>query len=250
MFANLSYLLNCQAKAEEIFGTHSFANFYIGTIQGADGEGAIKREFHVAGARGLIAGSGDLLGKVGGRVDYLRVLDVEIGKEYDFEILMGVRIIVDFVCHRIDQLDYQLGHKVAWCCLTAEYYCSGRDLLTFLDAIIERDDMQHIEKLAFILMHALRLNVKEACGINLHSTDFLNAISQTSFATEFDLTPELSEEASSARVSSAFSLSRLLIHESLMAVLMSSVSLGLASTMKRLGVTPLVLLLNFSGQSS
>jgi hypothetical protein len=52
-------------------GPTSFADLDVGAVQGADGQRAVERELHVAGARGLGAGGGDLLGQVGGRDDDL-----------------------------------------------------------------------------------------------------------------------------------------------------------------------------------
>ena len=76
-----------QAEQEEILWTDGLADFDVGAILGADRDGAVHREFHVAGARGLFAGGGDLFGQVGGRVNTLTDLDVEVGHEHHFENL-------------------------------------------------------------------------------------------------------------------------------------------------------------------
>jgi hypothetical protein len=44
------------------------ADLDVGAVEGADRERAVQRELHVAGAGGLLAGGGDLLGQVGRRV--------------------------------------------------------------------------------------------------------------------------------------------------------------------------------------
>jgi hypothetical protein len=41
------------------------ADLDVGAVERADGERAVERQLHVAGARGLLAGGGDLLGEVG-----------------------------------------------------------------------------------------------------------------------------------------------------------------------------------------
>ena len=43
------------------------------------------RELHVAGARGFLAGGGDLLGEIGGRIDALAARDVVVGQEDDLQ---------------------------------------------------------------------------------------------------------------------------------------------------------------------
>ena len=49
------------AKEEEVFGADLLADLHIGAIEGADREGPIHGELHVAGAGGLLAGGGNLL---------------------------------------------------------------------------------------------------------------------------------------------------------------------------------------------
>jgi hypothetical protein len=50
-----------QAKEKEVFVAHLLANFDIGPVEGADGEGTIHRKFHVAGAGGFFTGGRNLL---------------------------------------------------------------------------------------------------------------------------------------------------------------------------------------------
>ena len=54
------------------------ANLDVGAVERADGERAVQRELHVAGAGRLLAGGRDLLREIGGRVDRMRVLHVEV----------------------------------------------------------------------------------------------------------------------------------------------------------------------------
>ena len=67
------------AEQEEVFGAHLLADLHIRPIKGADCEGAIHREFHVARAGGLHAGGGDLLGEIRRRIHPLAQLHVVIG---------------------------------------------------------------------------------------------------------------------------------------------------------------------------
>ena len=63
--------IGIEPEDEDIILPHLFAYLDIGPVQGADGQGAVQRELHVAGAGGLGAGGGDLLGEIGGRNDQL-----------------------------------------------------------------------------------------------------------------------------------------------------------------------------------
>ena len=50
------------AKEEEVFGANLLADLHIGPIEGADREGPIHGELHVARAGGLLSSGGNLLG--------------------------------------------------------------------------------------------------------------------------------------------------------------------------------------------
>ena len=78
-------LLGGEAEEEEIFRPHFFPDLDVGPVQGADGQGPVQGEFHVPGAGGLLAGRGDLFGKVRRRVDGMGMLDIEVGIENDFQ---------------------------------------------------------------------------------------------------------------------------------------------------------------------
>ena len=49
-------LIGGVAEEHEVLLTHLLTNFDIGPVKGADGEGTVEGEFHVAGARGLKTG--------------------------------------------------------------------------------------------------------------------------------------------------------------------------------------------------
>ena len=66
---NCLHLVGGQTEEEEILMTHLVADFDVRAVQGADGQGPIHGEFHVAGAGGLHPGGGNLLRKVGRRID-------------------------------------------------------------------------------------------------------------------------------------------------------------------------------------
>ena len=54
------------AEDVDVLPSHSLGDFHIGPVQGANGDGAVHHQLHVAGAGSLLAGGGDLLGQVGG----------------------------------------------------------------------------------------------------------------------------------------------------------------------------------------
>jgi hypothetical protein len=56
-------LLGRVTEDEDVLGADLFHDLDVRAIQGADGQRAIERELHVARARGLGAGRGDLLAR-------------------------------------------------------------------------------------------------------------------------------------------------------------------------------------------
>jgi hypothetical protein len=71
--------LGGQTEQEEILVAAFLADFDVGAIQGADGDGTIHHELHVAGARGFLAGGGNLLGQIGAGADDFHRRDPIVG---------------------------------------------------------------------------------------------------------------------------------------------------------------------------
>ena len=55
------HILHSHAEDEEVLLTSLLCHLHVSTVHGADGEGTVQHELHVASARGLCARSGDLL---------------------------------------------------------------------------------------------------------------------------------------------------------------------------------------------
>ena len=98
----------------------SSRDFDVGAVERADGERAVQRELHVAGAGGLGARRGNLLRQVGRGNDVLGGLDVVVRDEHDLQQAVDRRVVVDDVGDVVDQLDDELRHGVAGRRLAAE----------------------------------------------------------------------------------------------------------------------------------
>jgi hypothetical protein len=94
------YLVGGHPEEKEVLGPHPFADFHIGAVERADGQRAVQREFHVAGARGLLAGGRDLFGQVGGRDQPFGQRDVVVRQEHDLQLVARHRIGVNDPPHR------------------------------------------------------------------------------------------------------------------------------------------------------
>jgi hypothetical protein len=92
-----------------------------------------------------------------GRHHQLVNRDVVVGQEDDLDPAGDVWVGVDHGCDRVDQLDDALGLLVAGRCLRGEDDRAGRDgggRIGF-DPVVEGDDMQQLEELAFVPVQPL-----------------------------------------------------------------------------------------------
>src|SRR5271154_5728795 len=80
---HLCNLGGAQSKNKDVFFTHRIANLDIGAVESAEGQGAIEREFHVAGAGGLGSCGGDMLSEVGRRNYDFGGRYLVVGHEYE-----------------------------------------------------------------------------------------------------------------------------------------------------------------------
>ena len=141
----------------------------IGAVERADGQRAVERHFHVAGARGLHAGGRNLFRQVGGRNDRLGQADIVVGQEHHLEQVPHRRVVVDHPRHIIGELDDQLGRMIARRRLAGEYFHPRHEVAHGLgaDFVIEGDGLQNIQQLPLVFVDALDLHVEQGVGIDL-----------------------------------------------------------------------------------
>ena len=71
-------LIGGLAEDIDVFIANLLVDLYIGTVHGAEGQGAVQHELHVAGAGSLLGGKADLLGQVAGRDELFSGGDVVV----------------------------------------------------------------------------------------------------------------------------------------------------------------------------
>ena len=113
MRAALHDLVRPHAEDEDVFVADMIANLDIGAVERADGQRAVERQLHVAGARGLHAGRRDLFGEVAGRHDLFGGADIVVRNEHDLQQTADRTVVVDDPCDVVDELDDQLGLPIA-----------------------------------------------------------------------------------------------------------------------------------------
>src|SRR3569832_2516550 len=138
----LRHLLRGEAEDVDVVLAHLLTNLDIRAIEGADGERADKREFHIAGARGLGTGGGDLLGEIAGRDDHLRERYAVIGQKNHLELIADGGVVVDDIRDVVDELDDALGHRVTGRRLAGEDHRArhARRTAALTDAVVQGDD--------------------------------------------------------------------------------------------------------------
>ena len=93
-------------------------------------------------------------------------MHVEVRQEHDLHAAVDVRVVVDGLADGGDQLDDPLGHEVTRRRLAAEDEGARRDAQrrVLLEPVVQRDDVQHVEVLALVLVDALDLDVEHPVG--------------------------------------------------------------------------------------
>src|SRR4051812_37620834 len=76
-----AHLLGREPEQEKVFGADRIADLYVCAVERADSQGAVHREFHVAGSGCFCAGKRNLLGKIGRRINALPEGYIVIGEE-------------------------------------------------------------------------------------------------------------------------------------------------------------------------
>ena len=99
--------------------------------------------------------------------------------------------MVDHLADRVDQLDHELGHVIAGRRLAAEDEGARDDGVVgvLLDALVEADDVQQVQMLALVLVHALGLDVEQALRVHRDPGVLFQPDGQVAFGRGLDLAP-------------------------------------------------------------
>ena len=141
------HLVRGQSEYEDVVRAHMFSNFNVGAIQGADGEGAVQRQLHVACAARLKASGGNLLREIGRRHHLLRERNVIVRQERHFQPSGHHRVGIHGACHVIHQLDDCLRHGVARRRLAGKHHGARHEirLRRLQNALIAPDHIEQVQ---------------------------------------------------------------------------------------------------------
>jgi len=166
--AAVGNLLGGETEEEEIIFAGSFSHFDGSAIKSANGEGAVHHEFHVAGATGLVASGGNLVGDVAGRNEVFGESDAIIREKENAETAADGGIGIDGVGEVVDELDDEFGKLIGGSGFTGEEEGTRRhfEIGIIAKAIIENDDAKSVEELAFVFVDALDVRIEHGIGID------------------------------------------------------------------------------------
>ncbi len=186
--AQLPHRLGGEAEDEDVVLPHGVADLDVGAVQGADGQRAVEGQLHVAGARGLGAGGGDLRREFGSRNDVAGSGDVIVGYEDHLEALAHCGIVVDDVRHVVDELDDQLGDGIAGRRLAGEDHGARDSGLApaAAQAVVEGDHVKQVEQLALVFVNALDMDVEHGLPIDLDAQVLVDEGGQALFVVLLD----------------------------------------------------------------
>ena len=193
--AQLLHVISAQTEEEKVLFAHRLHDLDVRAIVGADGHRAVHHELHIAGARGLFAGSGNLFGQIGGSADFFHLGNVVVRLEHHLELVADQRVIVDHGSHVVDQLDDLLGADVTGRGLAADQHAAIDPALGIagMDAVVQVNHVQHIEQLALVLVDALDLDIEHRGRIEHHAGVMLNHIGQALLVGQANSPPALLE---------------------------------------------------------
>ena len=112
--------------------------------------------------------------------DALREGDAVVGHEDDLDELAGDGVVVDDGGDGVDELDDELGHRVAGGGLRAEDESARGHVgaVAREDAVVEDDDVEGEQELALVFVEALDLDVEERVGVDIDAEALADVVGE------------------------------------------------------------------------
>ena len=176
------HLVDGHAEEEEVLSADALTDFDVGTVEGADGHGAVESELHVAGTGGFLAGLGDLLVEVGCRDEVLCETHVVVPREVDVQLALDIRVVVDDAGDVVDQLDGLLGEVVARSGLGAEHDGARHDIVggdpAGLDVGVACDHGEDLQCLTLVFVQTLDHGVDHGVRVDVEAVFALGVVGE------------------------------------------------------------------------
>ena len=168
---------------------HGLENLNVRTIQGPQGQRTVHHELHVRGTGSFLTSHRDLLGDIRSRNDVLGGRDIVVVNENNLDAAIDIRIIVDQVGNGVNQLDDSLRANVAGGSLRAEDEDSLGNVQSriVLDAEVQIQDVERVEKLTLVLVQTLDLDVVNCIRVDLDALAVLDPCGKVNLIRMLDL---------------------------------------------------------------
>ena len=157
-----------EAEDEDVVVADQIVHLDIGAVERADGQRAVERHLHVAGAGGFHPGGRDLLRQVGGGHDDLSQRNVVVRQEHDLQQAAHGRVRIDDLRDVDGELDDQLGLGIARGRLAGEDLDPGREIdgRVRANGVIARDRFEKVEQLTLVFVDPLDLHVEHRLRVD------------------------------------------------------------------------------------
>ena len=122
----------------------------------------------------------------------MTILNIEVGQENYLESIGDNRVSIDHLGDGVDKLDDQLGHMIPGRGLAAKNDRTGCFVSVPRAAperVIQRDEIQHVQMLAFVLVQSLYLDVEERRWIYNNARSFLITLARSRLLSNFTALP-------------------------------------------------------------
>ena len=142
-------------------------DLHVGSVHSAQGNGSVEHKFHIAGTGGFLAGGGNLFTDIGSGEQLLSQGHIIVLQKHHFQFSGRPVILINEPGHGVDQLDGNLCFPVTGRRLASENKGPGNDVHTGIlhKLPVQMIYMQDIQKLPFIHVHPLNLDIEDGVRI-------------------------------------------------------------------------------------
>src|SRR5208337_4352665 len=250
--ATANYLLSRQTEEEEVLLARLCCHLNRRAVACADRQCAVHHELHVACPTGFIACRRDLVGNVTSGNEVLCKRDAVLGQKYDLEPTAYCGVGVDGCSQIVDEFNNHFREPICRRDLAGEKERAWVQIepRVLAQPVVEHNDPQCIQELAFVLVDAFDLAIEDRLRINGLPCRQGEPFTEFPLGISFGFAEVIPETIVLGNALSLVNSLKSRIQASPIASVMSPESPRLHNCSQRRGVTPFVLLLKRSGKIS
>ncbi len=180
IFAQDFHFRRRHAKEKHIVVTHRVVNLHIGTVQRAQCYRTVNHKLHIAGTGSFCARKGNLFTDIRGRNQQLGQCHTVIFNINNLHLLVDRRVVVNELSQFIDEANHLFCKVIAGSRFGAKYVGMRHKVgvRVVFQPQIRCQNIQCVQVLPLIFMHALNLYIKDRIRVHRHIVFFLDIGSQ------------------------------------------------------------------------